>query len=265
MNQAFDRPASAYDREFTFSRIGTAQRHAVWRYLATLLHTPSMQVLELNCGTGTDAVHFAQHGHEVLATDISAEMIQVATEKVKQYGAEDRVQLKRMSFEELGDRPFGGRFDLVFSNFGGLNCIDRTDLARLLADVDRCLCPGGRFIAVVMPDRCVAETVYFFLKGQLKEAFRRGRHEPIWAGLSGSGVMTWYHSPRTFSELAAPLFKRVAVRPIGFFVPPSYLEPRFHDKPKLLSRLARWDDRIPNWGFLARYSDHFLIDLEKRG
>ena len=43
--------ASAYDREFTYSRIGLAERREVWNYLDPLLNTPAMEVLELNCGT----------------------------------------------------------------------------------------------------------------------------------------------------------------------------------------------------------------------
>ncbi|HMC96456.1 MAG TPA: class I SAM-dependent methyltransferase, partial [Flavobacteriales bacterium] len=80
---------SAYDQEFTFSRIGTAQRRVVWEYLEGLLSTPDMDVLELNCGTGTDAVHLATKGHRVVATDISVEMLKAAHEKARQMGVED--------------------------------------------------------------------------------------------------------------------------------------------------------------------------------
>ena len=62
---------SAYDREFTFSRIGMAQRRMVWRYLDRMLQMPGMNVLELNCGTGdrcgtlgTERPSGARHGHQ---------------------------------------------------------------------------------------------------------------------------------------------------------------------------------------------------------
>lgn len=264
MTSAFDTAASAYDREFTFSRIGMAQRDQVWRYLDPLLTTPAMDVLELNCGTGIDAVHVARSGHRVLATDISGEMLKVAADTVRQHGVEDRVRLEPMAFHQLAFRQWRSRFHLVLSDFGGLNCIDGDDLAALRDPIADALDPGGRFIAVIMPDRCLAETAYFLMKGRWGEAFRRGRHEPVWAGLSGSGVHTWYHAPARMIGAFRSRFRVVNVRPIGFFVPPSYLEPALRDRPGTVLRLGRWDARVGGWRPLARYADHYLIDLERR-
>jgi SAM-dependent methyltransferase len=252
---------SAYDREFTFSRIGMVQRRMVWSYLDHMLRMPGMQVLELNCGTGTDAVHLARNGHRVMATDISEEMLRVAREKARQYGVEDRITHLRLGFNDL-EHLTTPPVDLVLSNFGGFNCIDAEDLKRSAAHIAQLLKPGGRFIAVLMPDRCIAETVYHFLRGRWKEAFRRGRHDPVWAGLSGTGVVTWYHSPTSMKELFTPRFRIVNIRPIGLFVPPAHLEHRFGHRRKLLDRLARWDGRFAGWRWTARYADHYLIDLE---
>lgn len=264
MNASFDPTASAYDREFTYSRIGMAQRRQVWRYLEPMLRTPSMEILELNCGTGIDAVHMARAGHRVLATDISEEMLKIARDTARQHGVEDRVTHEHLAFHELPQRGWHERFHLVFSDFGGLNCIDALDLAGLSNPIADALVPKGRFIAVLMPDRCLAESGYFLLRGRWREAFRRGRHDPVWAGLSGSGVHTWYHAPADVSRSFASRFRVVNIRPVGLFVPPSYLEPRFRDRAALIERLARWDERAGRRRWLARYADHYLIDLEKR-
>ncbi len=254
---------SAYDREFTFSRIGMVQRRMVWGYLDRMLQMPGMDVLELNCGTGTDAVHLARNGHRVLATDISDEMLRVAREKARQFGVEDRITHRRLGFDDIPDLTTPP-VDLVLSNFGGFNCIDEDHLRRSVGSIAHALKPGGRFIAVLMPDRCIAETVYHFFRGQWKEAFRRGRHDPVWAGLSGSGVVTWYHSPERMKALFSPWFRVVNIRPIGLFVPPTHLEHRFGHRRGLLERLARWDGRFAGWRWTARYADHYLIDLELR-
>lgn len=258
-----DASTSAYDREFTYSRIGLAQRRQVWNYLDPLLRTPAMRVLELNCGTGIDAVHMARAGHRVLATDISEEMLKIAVDTARQNGVEDRVEHERLAFHELAGKPWLERFQLVFSDFGGFNCIDGDDLRSLCDPIADVLAPKGRFLAVLMPDRCIAETIHFLLKGDFHEAFRRGRRDPVWAGLSGSGVHTWYHAPKAMIAAFKPRFRVVNLRPIGLFVPPSHLEARFKDRPAALDRYARWDDRISGWRWTARYADHYLIDLER--
>ncbi len=253
---------SAYDREFTFSRIGMVQRRMVWSYLDHMLHTPGMQVLELNCGTGTDAVHLARNGHRVLATDISEEMLKVAREKARQFGVEDRITHLRLGFDEL-EQLTASPVDLVLSDFGGFNCIDAPHLQRLVDPIADTLRPRGRLIAVLMPDRCMSETAYHLLRGEWSQAFRRGRHDPVWADLSGTGAIAWYHSPRAVSNVFASRFKTIAIRPIGLFVPPTHLEHRFGHRGHLLERLARWDERWARWPWMARYADHYLIDLER--
>jgi SAM-dependent methyltransferase len=259
-----DTTASAYDREFSYSRIVREQRRQIYRYLDPLLRTPAMEVLELNCGTGIDAVHIARAGHRVLATDISEEMLHVAQDTVRQHGVEDKVRFEQLGFHQLAFRQWKSRFHLVFSNFGGLNFIDGDDLHTLCDPIADALDPGGRFIAVLMPDRCIAETVHFFLRGEFKKAFRRGRHDPVWAGLSGSGVHTWYHAPRVMIKAMKPRFRVVNLRAIGFFTPPSHMEARFKDGQRAIDRFGRWDDRISAWSWTARYADHYLIDLERR-
>jgi ubiquinone/menaquinone biosynthesis C-methylase UbiE len=252
---------SAYDREFSFSRIGMAQRHLVWAYLEPLLSTPSMEVLELSCGTGIDAVHIARAGHRVLATDSSGEMLAIARDTARQNGVEDRVQHEQLSFDMLATRMFDRRFDLVFSDFGGLNCIDGEDLDALCDPVADVLAPRGRFIAVLMPDRCLSETLHHFFHGEWSEAFRRGRHDPVWAGLSGSGVHTWYHAPKIMIDAMAARFRVINVSPIGFFLPPRQAEAS--TRSGTIDRLARWDAGMMNRRWAARFSDHYLIDLER--
>lgn len=75
---AFDTVAHDYDAEFTDQLLGRWLRECVWK------HTPftaPMYILELGCGTGEDARHFARMGISVLATDASTEMIAVAQAK----------------------------------------------------------------------------------------------------------------------------------------------------------------------------------------
>src|SRR5437762_14179101 len=70
VRQAFDRHAPVYDRVF----LSREMRSEVWE-MADRLCLPGMRLLDLGCGTGDDAIHFAQRGLNVTAVDISSQMI----------------------------------------------------------------------------------------------------------------------------------------------------------------------------------------------
>ena len=73
----FDRIAADYDALWTTTPIGRAQRNLVWREMDALFH-PGERILDIGCGTGEDAAHFAARGVQVYATDASPAMVQVA-------------------------------------------------------------------------------------------------------------------------------------------------------------------------------------------
>ena len=83
MNESFDIAAPIYDDVFTYSHIGKLQRGLVHEYLERSLPTnKSLHILEINCGTGHDAIWLSNRGHHIIATDISSEMISVSVRRV---------------------------------------------------------------------------------------------------------------------------------------------------------------------------------------
>ena len=60
--------------------IGRAQRNLVWRDIDALFHAGE-RILDIGCGTGEDAAHFAARGVHVYATDASPAMVRVARER----------------------------------------------------------------------------------------------------------------------------------------------------------------------------------------
>ena len=64
----WDTVATTYDRDFGDSVTGRVNRRVVWRALDRAFK-PGQRVLELNCGTGIDAVHLAARGIRVLACE----------------------------------------------------------------------------------------------------------------------------------------------------------------------------------------------------
>jgi SAM-dependent methyltransferase len=233
-------------------------------------------VLELNCGTGEDAIWLARQGWQVLATDVSPEMTEATRQKAKAAGWENQVEVQVCSFAEIG-RFSSQQFNLVFSNFGGLNCASPEDLKKLSLDLQKLIAPGGHFAAVVMSRFCWQETLYFLLKLNPRKAFRRLSREPVNARLDEKTTLpTWYYSPSEFRRLFCTTdfparraereerrtWKSGVQRPVGFWLPPSYLNPFFEKRPRLLGFLNFLEKNCtPAW--FASAADHFLICLEK--
>jgi SAM-dependent methyltransferase len=258
-NQAdFDAVADSYDATFTHTRIGRMLRKRVWQILGQYLPKQG-NVLELNCGTGEDALWLAQHGYEVLATDISREMIRLANHKITRAGLSEQVDTRVITLPNLsGVADFPTQ--CVFSNFGGLNCLSPEDLLKLGHEMKQYISTGAVFIAVVMGRFCLWETLYYIGKGNWKQAFRRWCGGPVMANLeSDHQVKTWYHSPETLAN-ALPGWKVQVLLPIGFWLPPSYLNPFFEKRPRLASFLEK-AEYAANGRFFARMADHYCIVL----
>ncbi|MEM9024816.1 MAG: class I SAM-dependent methyltransferase, partial [Bacteroidota bacterium] len=265
MEVKFDHIAEKYDREFTYSQIGLRQRRSVWNYLDRLLPDDrALDILELNCGTGEDAVYFAKQGHSVIATDVSEMMVKATQQKAKRKGVSNRIQTMRLAMEDISEFHFDRKFDIIFSDFGGLNCVEPVEFQRMSQVFARLLRPGGHFVGVVMPHVCLWESWYFMVRFRFKRMFRRATNKEVAVNIEGKMVETWYYSPSRIKNYFGKDFDYKAKRPIGFFIPPSYLERFFIKRLKWLTLLEKLE-RVVSWmPWLAALSDHFLIDLQNR-
>lgn len=219
-------------------------------------------MLELNCGTGLDALFFAGKGIRVKATDNAAGMLQQLQQKVTRYHLEDRVTVERCSFnslEQLGNEP---QFDYVFSNFGGLNCTDRLD--KVLSDIDMLLKPGGSFTLVIMPKVCLWEMLMVF-KGYFKTAFRRFRKGGTRARVEGVYFNCYYYSPQYLMAHLGAAYKLQSLKGLAVTVPPPYIEHFTERHPKLFKKLERWENKIWEKAPFNRWGDHFMITMQKAG
>ena len=255
----FDDVAAHYDETFTNTKIGKLQRARVWNYLISVLPSKSINILELNCGTGEDAIWFAKKGHTVLATDVSDKMVEVARAKVEKFNLSDKISVKQLDINEIDNLSTANNFDLVFSNFGGLNCLKEIDLISLAEKIKFLLNPNGKFIAVVMPDFCMIESIYFLFKFRTQEMFRRKRVQQV--NVNDSVVETYYYHPKKFYEYFKSDFIINKIVAVGVFIPPSYLNNFFRRKVNTLKVLNKLEGSFGNHSIAASISDHFLIDL----
>lgn len=258
MKADFDIASKNYDTTFTNSAIGKLQRNAVYINLKNHLKNVK-NILEINCGTGEDAMWLANQNLNVIATDISSQMIAVAKSKSNN----TNIKFEIADINSVSTQYKTHEFDLLFSNFGGLNCLKKTELKSFFENISDIISEKGKLALVIMPRNTLWEQFYFLMKSDIKNAFRRKKELAI-ANVDGENITTYYYNPKEIVHLAQRNFQLITVKPIGFFVPPSYLEPFFKNWKTILKCLNFFENRVKNHSFLSKYADHYLIILQKK-
>jgi SAM-dependent methyltransferase len=116
-------------------------RPATVDFAARLAVSPGMQLLNIGCGIGGPARHFAgERGCHVTGIDLTEEFCQVAALLTARTGLAARIDYRRASALAL---PFGAAaFDEAFSIHAAMNISDK---AALYAEARRVVKPGGLF------------------------------------------------------------------------------------------------------------------------
>jgi ubiquinone/menaquinone biosynthesis C-methylase UbiE len=181
---------------------------------------PSSNILELNCGTGEDAIFFANKGHNILATDLSEGMLTQLKSKIRNGAYDNKISTAQCSFTTLDQLP-AFEADHIFSNFGGLNCTG--ELAESLRQMDALLKPGGKITLVIISKFCLWETLLLF-KGKFKTAFRRfNSSKGRIANVEGTNFKCWYYNS-AYIKTHLNNYTVLAEEGLCTLVPPSYIE-----------------------------------------
>lgn len=128
LRSAYDGSAAARDEEER-PAWKTGERDA---FLARVLAEGKQRLLEVGAGPGHDSQFFQDHGLDVVATDLSPEMVRRCRAK--------GITAHEMDFLQLRFPP--ASFEVVFA----LNCllhVPNSDLPRVLAALHELLVPGG--------------------------------------------------------------------------------------------------------------------------
>jgi len=257
--EAFSLTAEKYD---SFARDHphlTRMRNKVYAHVAHLV-PEGAHILELNAGTGTDAVQLAQRRYRVHATDVAPGMLDRLRTKVRDLDLGDRITVEQRSFLSLADVP-GAPFDAVFSDLGGLNCIP--DLSPVIAQLPDVLRPGGIVTWVLMPHVCLWEMAEVF-RGHFRLAFRRFSHAAVRASLEGLQFDVYYFSPRQALNWFGSNYELIALEGLSVLTPTAESKSFARLFPRLYRVLAWLDDRLsPHWPW-SGWGDFYILSLRYR-
>jgi len=91
-------------------------------------------ILDLNCGIGRHSVELGKRGINVLGTDLSPYYIEIAKERAKKEGVEQRVRfrvadMRRIGLEIFDEKPFDGIIN-IYTSFGYYDDETNDDILR---------------------------------------------------------------------------------------------------------------------------------------
>lgn len=195
----YDRESAAWARR----RDEPEHRQLVERTVSKLSNVvaPPGPVADLGCGPGAHAVELARRGYDVVGMDGSARMVDVARKRA----AQDRVSAIFKVHDvtaplDFPDGSLGGAISILLLQH-------LPEPARLLADIRRCLRPGGHLL-ITAPSRDgtshSAQSLYwrvrasfahnvpgfvrFYDRGSLSHLVERQDFELVWCEIEPGGV-----------------------------------------------------------------------------
>ena len=258
---AFSTQSVIFDELYSGNTIINYKRDRVRSHILQFLR-PQSHILELNSGTGEDAIFFAKKGHRVHATDISVGMQTELKRKVALSGLSVAVSTEICSYTQLAELQNQGPFDHICSNFAGLNCTDELD--KVLASFDALLKPGGTVTLVILPKFCLWETLLLF-KGKFRTAFRRffssnGRR----AHIEGVYFKCWYYNPSYIIKRLRNKFDVIGLEGLCTIMLPSYIEHFAERHPSAYKFLKNKEDKLKTFWPWKYTGDYYIISLRKR-
>lgn len=257
IEKAFTHHSKNYDEVNEENKILKWMRNSIYNHVNKYLRVNDT-ILELNAGTGIDAVYFAKKGHKIHCTDISEGMLKKLEGKIKIEKLENLISIQLLSFSEL-DKIEGKTFDYLFSNFGGLNCTN--NIKQVTSQFKSLLNKSGRLTLVILPKICPWELLLIF-KGIFKTAFRRFNKNGVVANIDGYKFNTYYYSVSEIKKTLSDDFNILDTQGLASISPPPYLERFTNSFPKIYKKILFLDEKLSRIFPFNSWADHFIITAE---
>jgi len=257
VNKAFSKQSHQYDTEDASNIILRDLRKQVYAHASQFVKNGN-RILELNAGTGIDALHFINQGCKVYATDLSDGMIAKINEKITANDLSHKLFCQQVSYEQL-NQVKEKNFDFAFSNFGGLNC--SSDLNKITRHLPALLKPQAFVTFVIMPRVCPWEMLQI-LKLNPRAAFRRFTRNGVMAHLEGEYFKTFYFSLAEIKKAFGRSFTFIQSEGLAALSPPPHRGDLPVKNPGLYNLLRKADAAVKDSFPFNRWADHLIVTFQ---
>lgn len=257
---AFDEVAADYDAREADNPIMQLMRTRSLAMLDSAFPQGST-LLDVGCGTGTEAMWLAKRGRTVFAVDSSPQMLKVLSQRAAAGGLLVSSKLLRAGdLASLLDVRGYASFDGAYSSFGALNT--EPELGPTVAALSRLVRPGGRIVLSVMNRWCAAEIALLAASGRASEAFRRTR-QSILVGVGSAFTGVTYPSWPQLRRALDPEFRVLTVQALPLLLVPGAW-PALAPHGRTYRVLCRLDAILAPRRPFSWLGDHLFVVAERR-
>lgn len=253
--KSWDIAAETYDKAFLETLTCALWRSSVWCELDRAFPAGA-KVLEMNCGTGVDAIHLAKRGIAVCACDISSGMVERARDNAAAAGLDGLLEFHVLATENLDQISAERRFTGAFSNFSGLNCV--SDLGFVSKTLACRLMPGAPVLLCMLGPSERWERFWRIIQSRFSNLEQRRS-----VSATSTKFQVTRYSPDEVEAAFAPAFKLRSRKGIGIFVPPAFVDHlvgRFSVTMRVLGSIDRLVARMP---FFRDHGGCVLLEFER--
>jgi ubiquinone/menaquinone biosynthesis C-methylase UbiE len=211
---AYDTIAAEYDRQ---REDDEWMRQKLWHHYGRAFQA-GQHVLDVGCGTGTDAIFLARRGIRVTAIDISPQMIAQVQVKMERCHLTSQIEAMVLDFGRLSSLP-PGTFDGVISSSAALNTLPT--LTGFAQDAARLVRPGGRVILHLLNRVSLWEWLGLISQREWSAARRLSKQRERTFDIGGRSVRHYLPRLDEAYALFEPHFRLCDAYGLGILRPPS--------------------------------------------
>jgi SAM-dependent methyltransferase len=224
---------------------------------------PDDVLLEIGCGTGTEAIRISKHVRGVVATDISSKMVSLLRRKIEARRLGHKIQALQVRAIDVGrakDHLPGGRARVAYSFNGALNC--ELEIQRFPLELWKVLEPGGLFICSIRNRFCLEESL---VQGALLRfrSLTPRKGQPKMVSVGGMDIPAYYYYPREFANMFKPYFRARKLAALPAIMPPPYLNDLYVRLRPRLRLLEHADVALAGVFPFNRFGDQTLYVFER--